>query len=282
MLEDKSRAASTSGGLPSTLAREWHPTRNGELVASDLPPFSHRRVWWKCEKGHEWQADVRSRTIGKGCPYCAGKKVGSDNNLADQFPTLAKEWHPRKNGSLTPSEVTTGSNKKVWWTCEKGHEWEAKVFSRTRGSGCPVCSGRRAADDTCLATRYPHLAREWNGQKNNLLDSSSVMPGSGLKVWWQCERGHQWIASIKNRVRGSGCPYCSGTRTVKENSLVVVRPDIASEWHPNKNGALTSRDVTPGSGRKVWWRCEKGHEWSALVSSRTRGTGCPLCAKKRK
>jgi hypothetical protein len=278
MAENKSRAPSESAGLQPTLAREWHPTKNGELVASDLPPFSHRKVWWICEKGHEWQADIRSRTLGKGCPYCTGKKIGSDNSLAAQFPTLAKEWHQTKNGDLSPSEVAAGSNKKVWWKCARGHEWQAQIFSRSRGARCPACSGRKVGEKNCLAVTYPKLVEEWNGQKNGAVDPSGVMPGSSMKVWWQCEKGHQWMASIRNRARGSGCPYCSGAKAGKENSLAVLRPDIASEWHPTKNETLTSGEVTSGSGRKVWWQCENGHEWIALVSSRTRGTGCPFCA----
>ena len=31
------------------------------------------------------------------------------------YPHLVKEWHPTKNGDLTPKDVTYGSNKKVWW-----------------------------------------------------------------------------------------------------------------------------------------------------------------------
>ncbi|MGD0170140.1 MAG: zinc-ribbon domain-containing protein, partial [Smithella sp.] len=42
-------------------------------------------------------------------------------------PVLAREWHPTKNGSLTPSDVSVGSNRKVWWLCSKGHAWPATV-----------------------------------------------------------------------------------------------------------------------------------------------------------
>ena len=64
-------------------------------------------------------------------------------NLEALNPDLAKQRHPTKNGNLKPKDVTPGTQKKVWWTCKKGHEWRAKIYSRNGGNGCPYCSGRR-------------------------------------------------------------------------------------------------------------------------------------------
>ena len=123
------------------LARQWHPTKNGDLTPRDVLAGSRRKVWWICEHGHEWQADVSSRNHGTGCPVCAGKKVISgENDFASQYPELARQWHPTKNGSLRPDQVTPSSNKKVWWICDKGHEYQAVIASRTRRhGGCPYC-----------------------------------------------------------------------------------------------------------------------------------------------
>jgi hypothetical protein len=60
--------------------------------------------------------------------------------------------------------------------------------------------------------------------------------------------------------------------------MATTHPALVAEWHPTKNGDLTPADVFAGSGRKVWWLCEEGHEWEAIGSSRTWGTGCPICA----
>ena len=54
-------------------------------------------------------------------------------------PTLAKEWNYEKNGGLTPIDITPGSNKKVWWKCGQGHEWQAFIYNRNKGNGCPEC-----------------------------------------------------------------------------------------------------------------------------------------------
>ena len=83
-----------------------------------------------CHQGHDWRAVVKDRTSGKGCPYCAGRRVGKDNNLAVRYPDLIKEWHPTKNGKLTPHKVMPGSHRKVWWICDQGHEWKANISNR--------------------------------------------------------------------------------------------------------------------------------------------------------
>ena len=123
----------------SNLVKEWNPTKNGDLKPKDFTHRSNKKVWWICSKGHEWDAVISSRTRGRGCPYCAGQRVCADNNLLNNYPDIAKEWHPTKNKDLTPSKVTCFSNMKIWWICSKGHEWDAVISSRTRGKGCPYC-----------------------------------------------------------------------------------------------------------------------------------------------
>ena len=107
------------------LAKEWHPTKNGSLTPKDVTPHSHKTVWWKCSKNKKhpsWPATINHRSNSKGCPYCAGRKVCKDNCLQTVNPKLAKEWHPTKNGDLTPKDVTAHSGKTVWWKCKEGHE----------------------------------------------------------------------------------------------------------------------------------------------------------------
>jgi len=128
------------------LAAQWHPTKNGELTAFDFFPLSNKKAWWKCDKGddHEWVASIDNRQKGQNCTVCSGRKAVASNCLVTTNPELAKEWHPTKNGNLTPIDVTSGSGKKVWWKCDKGedHEWEAVANNRFYGekTNCPYCT----------------------------------------------------------------------------------------------------------------------------------------------
>src|SRR5210317_736397 len=86
-------------------------------------------------------------------------------NLATEYAEIAKQWHKKKNGSLTPSEVTPHSSRKVWWQCPEyeDHEWDAAISTRTKEppSGCPFCSGRLADGRTSIAAKFPKIADEW-------------------------------------------------------------------------------------------------------------------------
>jgi len=402
------------------VAKEWHPTKNGQLKPTLVAPMSHKKVWWICSKKHEWQASVANRTRGTGCPYCAGKKVGTDNNLAYLYPTIADQWHPTKN-ECTPYEVTSRSGLKVWWVCAKGHEWLTQISHRTMGGGCPFChpqtskleirfytelkwifqdvkwrnkikdlecdiflpqyklaieidgypwhEGQEKRDKAktkqlkqhgiiCIHVRdsrliplssndilfkarerafrilhklltqiteqfsldpkeaiklsqylqenklqnrqeyktivstlpeplpkqsvahlYPHIAEQWHPEKNNPLKPTLFTPGSGTQVWWQCSQGHEWRAQILSRTRGAGCPFCSGRHATQNNNLAVAFPQISSEWHPTKN-TRSPEQVKPFSNQSVWWLCGHKHEYQARVSHRTRGSGCPQCRKE--
>ena len=127
------------------IAKQWHPTENGTLRPEEVTPYSNKKAWWLCEQGHDYQSAISDRAKGKGCPYCAGRKIWIGfNDLATREPDLAKQWQQELNGELTPQMVTPGSNKTVWWQCSVGHIWKAVVSSRTgkRRRGCPVCSGK--------------------------------------------------------------------------------------------------------------------------------------------
>lgn len=269
------------------LMAEWNWEKNNGLKfdPNALTLGSHKRVWWKCYKEHEWQATIKDRSDGRGCPFCAGKKILKGyNDLQTLNPNLANEWNYEKNDGLSPADVTPGSNEKVWWKCEKGHEWQATINNRNRVSGCPYCAGQkvlRGYND--IQTVNPVLCKEWNYEKNNGLTPADVTPGSSKKVWWKCEKGHEWQARVPDRNRGKDCPYCSGLYAVKgETDLQTLNPNLAEEWNYEKNDGLTPENIMPNSGQKVWWKCNKGHEWKATVSNRNIGRGCPVCSSERR
>jgi hypothetical protein len=224
---------------------------------------------------------IAYRHYGAGCPYCAGQRATEENCLKTRAPALAGEWHPTKNMPLTPAGVTLESNRKVWWICKAGHEWQSSPANRSKGQRCPFCVGRRVCKGNCLRTINPQLSEEWHPTKNGALDPDNVTMGCGKRVWWKCSLGHEWPALIHHRNGGSGCPYCAGQRATVENCLEKLNPALAREWHFTKNAPLTPLGVAHQSNKAVWWICAKGHEWNATVSHRHSGRGCPYCAGKK-
>ncbi len=265
------------------LMAEWDWEKNNELNfdPKKLTLGSGQKVWWKCNKGHEWEAACYSRTAGNQCPICSGRKVlVGYNDLSTLMPKLASQWHPSKNSNFTPKDVTINSHRKVWWLGPCGHEWQASIADRNNGRGCPYCSSKKVLrGDNDLQTVNPSLANEWNYEKNDGLTPVDVMPNSDKKVWWKCSKGHEWQATINSRNNGRGCPYCAGQKVIKGiNDLQTINPILAKEWNYEKNDGLTPVDVMPNSDKKVWWKCSKGHEWQATINSRNSGIGCPYCS----
>ena len=392
---------------------EWNWEKNAEFEPSQLTLGSHKKAWWRCKKGHEWQAPVNNRNKGRGCPYCSGNIVLKGyNDLQTINPTLAQEWNYEKNDNLKPEDFTANSGKKVWWKCSKDHEWKAAIHDRNKGNRCPYCAGKKVLKEfNDLLTVNPIVTKQWNYEKNNGLTPADVTPNSNKKVWWKCNKGHEWQATISSRNAGRGCPICTSERntsfpeyaimyylikydldvihsyrekgyeldiyipsrkiaieydgglwhknrtkkdleknfkckkdgiklyrireglpplndssvdyivqknqkdlekalevifseiigvnididlerdiiaienlreyTEKENSLLHSKPELSKEWNYEKNGNLKPEHFSANSGKKVWWRCSKGHEWQATISSRNTGHGCPYCAGKR-
>lgn len=267
------------------IASEWHPTRNGKLKPEMFLSYSQQIVWWLCDKGHEWEARIESRTRSDtGCPICSNKKiVPGINDIATTHPMIASEWNTAKNGKLKPTNVCSGTSKKAWWICEKGHEWEAVIHTRCKGIGCPICANKQVLHGyNDLSHTNPELEKEWNYDKNTNISPDQVTAHSGKKVWWVCSKGHEWQATINHRSNGTGCPICSNRQVlIGFNDFQTVHPELAKEWDYEKNDQLKPTDITSSSRKKVWWHCQYGHEWESYVYNRIHGSGCPICYANR-
>ncbi len=203
------------------LLDEWDYEKNAPLTPRDVKTLAYQKVWWKCSNGHRWRALISNRVkAGVGCPYCGHQKVLSGfNDLETLFPYIAADWDNERN-QITPDDVTPFSNKRVWWKCPQGHSYEKIIANRTQGGqGCPVCRALNnekgsmlIAGVNDLATTHPHIAAEWNYEKNGELKPSCVKAGSRKLVWWICAHGHEWQTPVSRRTgkRVIGCPLCSG------------------------------------------------------------------------
>ena len=275
------------------LLSEWHPSKNGGLFPYALTMGSNKKVWWICDKGHEFDLVVNKRVAGQNCPYCSNKRVLIGyNDLKTLFPKLDAEFDNEDN-DFRSCEVVIGSTRKAVWKCLVcNNKWRTEIRHRTqRDSGCPKCAQlirTKNHQKTILSQRGclddPLLLKEWDFEKNAPLMPNDVTAGCNTRVNWICSKcGHNWVAVISNRANlGRGCPCCSNKVIVKgKNDLATTRPELAEEWHPDKNGSLTPFKVSYGCGKKVWWKCRLGHEYQATVLHRSHGTNCPICNSVR-
>lgn len=262
--------------LSDVLLEQWHPIKNGILLPSQVTSGSRKKIWWRCRLGHEWECPVRERGAG-GCPFCSGQRVlAGFNDLASLFPNLAGEWS--SHNPLSASAVTAGSNKQFYWTCPAGHEWLSSPSNRKRGRNCHYCSNKKVlAGFNDAATTHPYLVAELAQSNRNHL--TEVTAGSNQKFVWVCRSKHEWTTSVRERAKGKNCPYCANVKPLEGfNDLFTTNPNLFQQLHPSKNEMLDETKIIAGSKRKVWWLGDCGHEWEAAVQSRSKGTGCPVCA----
>ena len=255
------------------LAAQWHPTKNGDLTPDMVTCGMGKKVYWMMpfddpKTGRhfdfEWPEYINNRVRGNGCPYLSGKAVYPGfNDLATTHPQLAAQWHPTKNGDLTPQMISHGSRTSVWWFYpyddpKTGNhfdfEWEDEIRVRTKHPKCPFVEGYKVWPGfNDLATCYPDLAAQWHPTENGDLTPSTVPCQSNRSVFWLLpyddpESGRhfdfKWEEKVCNRVNGCGCPVLSGHMVWPGyNDLATKRPDLAAQWHPTLNGELDRKSV---------------------------------------
>ena len=332
------------------VAKEWDWEKNPDYHPDTVTAYSEKKIYWLCPNGHSYAAVPGNRIRnGSGCPYCKGKKVLKGyNDLASQYPEIAKLWNYERNNPLRPDEITTHSNKKVWWKCAKGHEWRTTPNGFVdRGGFCPKCSSslRTSLPEQAIAyylksvTTVQHqkiicgwevdvylpdysIAIEYDGvhfhsnsevkerepRKNAALSEAGITTLRVKEAWTDTEdepyviyynRTHRYLLfsdALRRLFRRieeiTGDPInvdvdferdridilASYKSHIKKNSLVITNPELIDEWDYVENKDMLPEMFSKGSGEKVHWICEKNHHWTATISSRAKGAGCPYCS----
>ncbi len=158
------------------IAARWHPTLNGDVTPRVLRPYSNKKLWWACPTCKRPFQRTVTGMVSNGSIICSdcsavarGRKKAAPapgRSFEDEHPNLAREWHPTRNGALHPNQLRSGSNERVWWLCDYGHEWEGQLSQRTsvRRRSCPHCTpgsyGERAVVDL-LKEHGVKYERQW-------------------------------------------------------------------------------------------------------------------------
>lgn len=137
-------------------------------------------------------------------------KCSITHNILSSDNFLMSEWDWEKNQSIDPHSTKRGSNKYAHWICSKcGNSWEAVINSRSRGHGCPYCSGRKVTTENSIFSKFPELMKEWDWEKNTI-SPKELAPQSSKNVWWKCQHcGESWQTKVVHRYNGTGCPTCA-------------------------------------------------------------------------
>ncbi len=261
----------------SYLVQEWVDEKNIPLLPSDVTAGSHKKVWWRCSEGHEWKAQVSSRCLySSGCPRCSEIK-NSVRTVRKPLATL----YPEIFNELKDKEITVvgaGSHKELAWVCAEGHEEKEKVFARVKRGGCSECRGNGTSKYNKGAKPLPKtIADQWHPTKNLPLTLDKVSYGSTKRVWWLCDKGHEWEGRINAR-KSDTCFECYKAKTLVFENSFASRKEQLVEWGDNK----LPEEVSLGSKKRIMWKCSNNpeHTWSTFAYQRGKinPSGCPECS----
>lgn len=222
------------------IAKEWNYEKNGNFLPTDFTAGSGKRIWWICTKGHSYIQKIDRRTRrGNACPYCSGHKVLKGyNDLATINPKLAGEWHPSKNGELTPYDVTSGSGKRVWWRCPIGHEYQARIHDRNSdNTQCPICNLRSQSSFPEQAVLYyvkkiyPDVISKYKEVFQSSMELDIYIPCIHVGIEFD---GATWHQSDKEYSRELKKYYICKSNNIK---LIRIKEETKRDWIDNAKTA---------------------------------------------
>ncbi len=139
-----------------------------------------------------------------------------------------------------------------------------------------------------LSKLSPRLQQQFDHVQNAHLGNIVIAKFSTIQVAWSCDQcpsgyPHKWTQMPMARSRNDGCPFCSGRRACRHNSLASKSPAAAASWDYSANEG-TPDDYTAGSDYRATWNCQDcGLSWQTRIKRRAlAGTGCPHCYKLRR
>lgn len=340
------------------IAAEWHPTKNAELRPEDFSYGSKEKVHWLCKNNHTYEAAINSRTNqGSGCKVCSKQTSKPELRLLAEiksiFPDADSRYQLEKfevdvfiskfkiaveyDGAYFHKNRAAHDVKKRDWIKKKGvklyrlreaelpcfdandikvefnkslekHVIDSlllQIFHEVDGAHQNLITSYLSKSgfqneelykrylsyypnplpENSLAIQRPDIAAEWHPEKNFPLTPENFTVGSNYVAYWVCkDKGCAYPARIIGRTKKLNpikCSVCAGKHVNSSNSLAAIFPNVASEWHPTKNGNLTANDVTKKSKQEVWWLCHEGHEWKQSIGERTgkKETPCQECKR---
>ena len=273
----------------------WDYEKNKDLNLDKLTLGSKKTAWWKCDKGHEWEATINHIYNGTRCPYCSNKKILKGyNDLGTTNPELLEylDYEKNEKENIDVSSLSRYSHVKVYWKCKNCGTKFSKLLPNIKEEVlCNSCALKKGVKNKysniinregSLADKYPDLAKEWHPTKNDSLKPEMFTYASNKKVWWKCSKGHEWEAVISSRTGSDrGCPICANQKVLKGyNDLATIFPEFLPEWNYKKNKVSPS-EIIARTGKKYWWICKLGHEYEASPLDRFYGRGCSICNTER-
>lgn len=272
------------------IAKQWHPSKNGDVKPSDVMAGTDKKYWWLCPNHHDYEATPDHRT-GKektGCPHCTHQTSKPEMRLNSELQYVFKNVISRYKQENREIDIYLPDFKigieydGMYFHDEasnKGKDINKNKFFRDKG--IEIIRVREAPlekleEKDIIVDVYNFRKRNIDSLLKNLRPFVGDIEKEKIKTYIK-KKGFVNEDLYKRYLSYAPSP-------LPENSLQALFPEVSKEWHPTLNFPLTPQNFTYGSSHRAWWRCSKGHEWHTAISKRTaklRPTGCPYCSGNR-
>ena len=265
------------------LLKEWDNEKNTNIKLSEVMSGSREKVWWKCSKGHSYQATLNHRTSpnSTGCPICL---KGRQTSFAEQavFYYVKKEFPDAINGAkniigpkfeldiFIPSINTAIEYDGEAWHGENTLEREQRKYKMCQAKNIRLIRLKEA--ELQLGTE----SCDYSFTYEKLYEDNLPIAIYDLIKFLTFKMHFQMNIDIDiNRDRNE---ILRNMQIDKKDSILITHPEIAAEWHPTLNGDMSPSNFTKGSRHKMWWICPVcNNEYQSTISHRVSGTACPKC-----
>lgn len=275
------------------LIKEWHPTKNGDLLPSEVTYGMATRIWWVCPEGHEYPATLLHRSSGTNCPIC---NSGRQTSFAEQavyfyvkkvFPDAISRYTDIFGKGMEldiyiPSiKLGIEYDGMAWHKADKLPR-EKKKYKICKDNGIrllrlmekPPENGILLTADESLTIMDGPMYEKKNLAKAIRLLLDKIDPESN--PWTR--RKPIFHSKVDINIDRDEAEIRRYMVKIRQGSFAEQYPALAKEWHPTRNGELTPDKMKPHSDIRAWWVCPTcGHEYFASVGHRVDGTGCPIC-----
>lgn len=169
-------------------------------------------------------------------------------SLLDVRPDLVPFYHVENNDGIEMNDISHGSRKKIFLRCDQCNKKQtnneilaAKYYSSLKNDGT-FLSNFTCSHCNSIGMKFPHLIEEWHEKNEKTPFDYSF--GSSEKVWWKCEKGHEWktTGNLRTSKNNTGCPDCSESKGEKAIAQYLDELNVEYETQfPAKIGKSTRK-----------------------------------------
>lgn len=257
------------------------------------------------------------QTLHEWCLENAGRGEQVYNAFMSKFEDNAYEGN-------TIDNLTPGSKKKVHFVCENGHEFDMRLDAVKAGQWCPECSKNNMdrivkkrintvlnssisllewCNNNIQGKKIYDALMKYSNEKGIKIELDKITYASNQKLGLICEQGHIFYMEPYRLVRGQWCPQCYNLNRTNSNLVKIKGRESLYDWccsntefgnevleafmrciELNNELGIDVHTITPGSNKRAYFKCDKGHEVQLKQISQVtrRGSICTLCGNNKK